>query len=75
MEFTFNMGGAGVETYSKTEIDEKLETLKTELQNFIQTEGYVKGINITTLRSLTSEAYGALPEKDPETIYCIQDAP
>ena len=74
MEFTFSMGGAGVETYSKTEIDEKLETLKTELQNFIQAEGFVKGINITILQALTSAAYEALPEKNGETIYCIQDA-
>ena len=74
MEFTFNMGGAGVETYTKTEIDEKLETLKTELQNFIQAEGFVKGINIKTLQALTPEAYEAISEKDPETIYCIQDA-
>ena len=35
---------------------------------------YVKGINIKTLQSLTPEAYESLPEKDPETIYCIQDA-
>ena len=35
---------------------------------------YVKGINITTLQALTPEAYESLPEKDPETIYCIQDA-
>ena len=74
MEFTFSMGGAGVETYSKTEIDEKFDSLKNELQNFIHAEGFVKGINITTLQALTPEAYEALPEKDPETIYCIQDA-
>lgn len=36
---------------------------------------YVKGTGIKTLQSITSEAYEALPEKDTETIYCIQDAP
>ena len=35
---------------------------------------YVKGINIKTLQALTPESYGSLPEKDPETMYCIQNA-
>ena len=44
---------------------------ETELyDDFI--DGY--HFQVYPFRSLSPEAYGSLPEKDPETIYCIQDA-
>ena len=69
-----NGGGEQVDSYSKTEVDEKLDALKTELQNFINTAGFVKGTGIQNFQAITSEAYEALPEKDSATIYCVQDA-